>query len=802
MIYVYISSTFVGGIAYLALALFVYSKVPQRASEVKLFLLVCLGWSIYNIALMLQFIMFHENFASRELVLICMNVSNTVGAFVVVMYVDFLLTFANRRPKWYWCIYGIEAAITPIFIWHEWVNDLLPILPDGQVLQGDIKANYTHYYPPNFPVAPLLTFFFFVIVAWGLISLRKACHNTDSPIRRKMLRFLFWVSFLIFPAAVSDMAFMLRNVGIFPFSTLVGLGYVVYFSYVIVRYRFLGVRIAIGKGIIYIALTALITTFFFAVVAMNPLDSIPLVILLALGAAIIFYLIRERLEVFIDRVMFRKSYQYQRSLEQLDRDIMNELDPARFVEKLAVWLEESLKLKHVDVFLLETHIGKEKQYFTTVGSGRKIKNKRIPGDSLLVKCLKEKQETIFRADLPVLPQFRDICQELDEEFRKLSAEVCVPLATDRLLFGIDLGFQNDLNSGSVSEELHQEFEGNRILLSHNTTCSIEERNRKWVMSDKNNIQTYTIRKEADKLNVYTGSKLSGIIVCGNRRYGRFEEEDRRLLGIAAYNIAFAVERAQLILELKSANYFKWELVRWLSHDLNTPLTPIKMIVNALGRKVSNSPEDQQAISVVMCEITRLQSLINGLDFIADLDVVSSRTHIRHELMDLGSLIEEVVSLFEWQAKENGITLSCRIPADISPIRGDADRMKQALVNLISNSIKYNRPGGKVEITALQTDDNVVANIADTGIGVSETEEVAIFEPFYRSDKAQTTGKGGVGLGLAIVKRIVEEHGGTIQVQSELDAGTSMRLTIPCEPRDGRKQELIAGDKPWKQEEAS
>jgi signal transduction histidine kinase len=116
-------------------------------------------------------------------------------------------------------------------------------------------------------------------------------------------------------------------------------------------------------------------------------------------------------------------------------------------------------------------------------------------------------------------------------------------------------------------------------------------------------------------------------------------------------------------------------------------------------------------------------------------------------------------------------------------------------------VKYNRPGGKVDITVIQMDGDVVASIVDTGIGMSETEGALIFEPFYRGDKAQATGKGGVGLGLAIVKRIVEEHGGTIRVQSELDSGTSISLTIPCAPENSWNQRST-GSESWKQKEAS
>ena len=643
---IYVISMFIGSITYLILTLFVYFKVSQRTLEVKRFLLLCLAWSLYNTALMLQFIMFRAGAPPPRGVLLCLNASNIIGGFGPLIYADFLLTFAKRRSKWYWGTYGIEAIMLIIFIRHDRMYALL----EGR----------DHYYPPPMKLAPLAMLFILIIIVWALVSLRLAYRDADSPIRRKMLRSLFWTSFLIVLAAVSDITFVIQDKGIFPFSILIGLGYAAYFSYAIVKYRFLGIRIAVRKRIIYVVLIVPITTFFLAGTAIAYRSvygeqSVPFIIFWALLTAIVFYLLRERLEVFIDRVMFKKSYYRQQSLEQLEQDIMHEIDPGTSVKKSVVWLERSLGLKYAEIFLLETNISEDEQYFTTVGSNGKDDAKRISNDSLLVKHLREKPETIFRADLPVLPQFREIYHDLDKEYQALSAEVCVPLVTDRFLFATSLDFQNDLNHKSVSAELRQKFENNSIPLSQNVRALSIEKDSEWLILGKNNKQAYTVRKEEGSLNIYTGNKLSGIIVCGGRRYGKFEEEDRRILGIAAYNIAFAVEKAKLVMELKSANQFKWDLVRWLSHDLNTPLTPIKMIVGALRTKIGNEAADQQAISVVMCEIARLQSLISGLDLIADLDVVSSHTHIKQELIELGSLIEEVAALFEWQAKENGIT---------------------------------------------------------------------------------------------------------------------------------------------------
>jgi len=775
---IYIISTFIGAVIYLTLAFFVYFRSAQKTEEVKRFIAFCFVYSIYTAALMLQFIMFNRYsgtvYPPRK-VLYFIHISTITGGFLPLIYADFMLSIAKRRPRWYWIFYLVEALIIPFLIRHERSSRLF--------------ACETHYYPEPLKAAFPIILFIFAIITWSVISLKLARRDVESPVQRKMLRDLFFGSFFAVPAVVTDILFMVQNKGIFPFSVPIVVGYAIYFSYAIVKYRFLGIRLAIRRGIIYIVLTVFLTAFFLIagwvlLYFASGMVSIPLIILVAFFAAVVLYPVRERLEVFVDRILFRRGYQYDRSLEQFERDVLSEIKPEMLVEKWINWLEEYLKIEHVNVFLPETHINGEKQNFTVVRESERDKYEPISEDSLLIRCLSEKQDTIFRADLPILPRFQKLYKDLDKEFQNISAEVCVPLVlADRLLFSIDLKFQSDLDNGNISEPLRQKFEKNEVSLSHNAKILIQEKDREWLITDENNLNTYTIRRRTDEVGIYTGKKLSGIIVCGNKKRGKFEEEDRRLLNSAAVRIALAIERIQLIIDLESAERFKWDLVQQLSHDLKSPLTPIKIIVNALGRKIDGDAEDQRAISTVMGEVERLQSIISHLDFIAEMNAESNYLPTKQELFDLGSLMTEVVNLFEWQAKESGITLSCQIPSDIEAVHGDAERIKRALINLINNSIKYTLHGGKVDVTAVQTNGTVTVSVTDNGIGIPESDISLIFKPFYRSDNAQTMGKGGIGLGMTIVKRIIDEHGGKIDIQSKLDIGTSIHLTIPCEPKD-------------------
>ena len=110
--------------------------------------------------------------------------------------------------------------------------------------------------------------------------------------------------------------------------------------------------------------------------------------------------------------------------------------------------------------------------------------------------------------------------------------------------------------------------------------------------------------------------------------------------------------------------------------------------------------------------------------------------------------------------------------------GDALRLKQAIINLVDNAIKYNRPGGTIKLSVRTDDAQVVIQVQDSGIGISQADQQRIFDRFYRVDKSRSRAQGGSGLGLSIVKKIVEDHDGSIIVESEPDSGSTFTIVLP------------------------
>ncbi|MBQ3092398.1 MAG: hypothetical protein IJC44_07715, partial [Clostridia bacterium] len=120
-----------------------------------------------------------------------------------------------------------------------------------------------------------------------------------------------------------------------------------------------------------------------------------------------------------------------------------------------------------------------------------------------------------------------------------------------------------------------------------------------------------------------------------------------------------------------------------------------------------------------------------------------------------------------------------LPADMPLVSGERDRLQQVVMNIVSNAVKYNQRGGRVDITGGSEGGTVRLTVADTGLGIPEADLPRIFERFYRVDKARSREKGGTGLGLAIAREIIEFHGGSIAVESREGLGTTVTITLPA-----------------------
>ena len=216
----------------------------------------------------------------------------------------------------------------------------------------------------------------------------------------------------------------------------------------------------------------------------------------------------------------------------------------------------------------------------------------------------------------------------------------------------------------------------------------------------------------------------------------------------------------------------------VSHELKTPLTSISGYAELIETGIAK-PEDVQGFAQkIHVEATRMLQLVNDILQLSKLDSASETGNTpAMEVVDLLDVAKECVERQKLNARRAYISLSYL--GESAPVRGSRDLLDELCQNLCDNAIRYNRPGGKVQITtACSRDGHCTLTVADNGIVIPKEAQSSVFERFYRVDKSRSKATGGTGLGLAIVKHIARIHGARIKLESQVDEGTTITVTFP------------------------
>ncbi|WP_314000115.1 two-component system histidine kinase PnpS [uncultured Paenibacillus sp.] len=219
-----------------------------------------------------------------------------------------------------------------------------------------------------------------------------------------------------------------------------------------------------------------------------------------------------------------------------------------------------------------------------------------------------------------------------------------------------------------------------------------------------------------------------------------------------------------------------EFVANVSHELKTPIAAVKGFAETLLGGAVNDPDTAKSfLQIIYDESERLNRLIG--DILELSKVESRRVPLQFSPVELSSFTEKTVELLATEASRKGILLDVSVEPGLY-VEADEDRLRQIVMNLLSNGINYTPEGGRVSVKVDGDDDHIRIRISDTGIGIPKKDLPRIFERFYRVDKARSRSSGGTGLGLSIVKHLVELHKGTIAVDSKVGAGSVFTIELP------------------------
>ncbi|MEQ1554989.1 MAG: ATP-binding protein, partial [Ferruginibacter sp.] len=243
---------------------------------------------------------------------------------------------------------------------------------------------------------------------------------------------------------------------------------------------------------------------------------------------------------------------------------------------------------------------------------------------------------------------------------------------------------------------------------------------------------------------------------------------------------WAEQRKKEIETLQANEAFRKEFLQNLSHELKTPIFAIQGYVDTLlDGALHNNEVNEKFLKNASRNVLRLVSLLDDLDEISKLE--SGEIKMLFQQFVIQDLINDVFDSLELKAAEKHIVMSikkeCEFPLTVY---ADKEKIRQVLINLVENGIKYGKENGTIEASAYNVDGkNVLIEIGDNGYGIAEEHLPRIFERFYRTDLARSRKAGGSGLGLAICKHIIEAHNQNIHVRSKLDVGTSFGFTLPA-----------------------
>lgn len=262
-------------------------------------------------------------------------------------------------------------------------------------------------------------------------------------------------------------------------------------------------------------------------------------------------------------------------------------------------------------------------------------------------------------------------------------------------------------------------------------------------------------------------ELIGVLEVINKKQGKFREQDIETLSILSAQAAIAITNARL--------FEQTDLVAELVHEIRTPLTSINTITHLLQQENLKAETQEKLIETIQNETSRLSEMLSAFLEIARLE--SGRSDFVKIHFNFWELLQECIIMTMPAAHEKNLQFTIDSGKKELMILADRKKIKQVLLNLISNAINYSEKGGKIWLNISEKSDTVIVEIGDDGKGIAEGDKPHIFTKFFRSKTTQSHSVG-TGLGLAICKKIIEGHQGQIWFESEMGKGSRFYFSLP------------------------
>ena len=280
----------------------------------------------------------------------------------------------------------------------------------------------------------------------------------------------------------------------------------------------------------------------------------------------------------------------------------------------------------------------------------------------------------------------------------------------------------------------------------------------------------------------SGNVIGGLLY-GHPEAGKFTAEHELLVVNIAAQAAVSLDNSKLFEQVKSLSEKKDEFIALASHELKTPLTTIKGYLQVLS-KMEADKMSQLFLSKSLYQVEKLNTLVEDLLNMSRIE--SGQLNFNLETFDIREMVKEIIETFSYSSQSHRVVSN--LGSSPAFIRGDRQRIEQAILNFMTNAIKYSPKADEIYVNLEVVGNNMTLKVRDKGIGLTVEQRQQLFTRFYRAENTQ--GISGLGLGLYLTKQIIDRHGGIIEVSSEFGEGSEFSFTLPLEIQKFRKAKAI------------
>ena len=680
----------------LFLVIFILAKGGKKRLN-QSFALFSLGVMVWNLGYFLLYIA-----PTKDIALLFRHINFFGAAFIPPTFFYFIIVLTGQVTK------RTKILSLTAFVF----SFILFLLNFKGVTTNDVYQFDWGYLPKAAKTGFVFILTYVFYMSYAFILLFRTIRKTVG-VRHNQLKYVFIGALIGMGGGVTN--FLVVHVGqkiaMYPIGNGMSLLWLGSIAYAIYKHHLMDINIVIKKGLVYSYLSFLGLVPCMAVIIFaqhfffrqsNIFFSF-LVFFALLLVSLVILKVKPEIEEYIEKTLFKKKYEYKKTLGELSEIIVSFLDEKELFKKAGDIFTKDLGTKNVSFYLMD----KEKRAYTLRASQnlRKTQGIALPRDDLLLQWLQEKGKAVVREEIERIdndPQITSVVKTLDS----MESEVCIPLMTR--------------------------------------------------------------------------DELIGIINFGQKRTGEmYSHEDLNLLVQFATRASVALENARLYQEMQRTHMLMrrtdrlaslGSLTAGLAHEIRNPLVAIKTFLDLLPKRYRDKEFRGDFLKLTTAEVDRIDTLVTGLlNFARPSQPTVQKNNVNQ-------VIEEVISLMAAEAKKKNIAIDTNLQK-ISQAMFDQDQMKQVLLNLFLNAIEATSARGKISVASRNIQKNgmeyVQVEIADTGKGIPEKIVEQIFDPFF------TTKGKGVGLGLSISHQIVQEHHGTIEVESRAKKGTTFFVNLPC-----------------------